>query len=146
MLARGGLVIAIHAVWRPGGGLLLWGEDALRTPERARSARTVPHPFALSTDALVDALPVGSPGSVALSLPTRGGVPVDSPELVREELPEPVRGNVTLREWLVPALEFAADDAFGVLRGLPDGVTVGATVRRLVDFADFAADLVARGR
>ncbi|TDC45716.1 DEAD/DEAH box helicase, partial [Micromonospora sp. KC207] len=85
------------------------------------------------------------PGSVLLRLPTRAGSPADSPELVRTAVAEPVRGPVTLAGWRAPALRYAPADALALLRGDRPGVP-GATLRHLAELAEFAADLVRRGR
>ena len=85
-------------------------------------------------------------GVTTLSLPTQAGVPVDSPELVRDELPAG-RGAVTLRDWTVPTVSLDPDAALGCLRDpVPSDLTPGATVRHLREVAAFAEDLVSRGR
>ncbi|MFJ8578484.1 SNF2-related protein [Micromonospora sp. NPDC093277] len=82
-----------------------------------------------------------------LTLPTRAGSPLDSPELVRAAVDEPVRGPVALAGWRVPALAYVPDAAFALLRALdPKDAVIGASLRHLAELADFAADLVARGR
>jgi non-specific serine/threonine protein kinase len=160
-------VIVVHALWRE-GRLALWAEDALlpvrpdgarpRPTATARRSRTAPHPFAAPADSLANALgdvladlaTKAATGTVELALPTRGGAPADSPELVREELPGSGRGALTLRGWLVETVEYDADDALTVIRSItaadPPGLTTGATLRHALDLVDFAADLVARGR
>ncbi|WP_107079685.1 DEAD/DEAH box helicase, partial [Micromonospora sp. MH33] len=91
--------------------------------------------------------PPGAPASVLLDLPTRAGSPIDSPELVRAAVGDPVRGPVTRAGWRVPALVYAPDAAFALLRALePAGAVPGASLRHLAELADFAADLVTRGR
>src|SRR5262249_2069054 len=94
-------------------------------------------------------------GVTTLSLPTQSGVPVDSPELVRDELPAG-RGTVTMRDWVVPSLSLDPDAAFAFLRPAStndsalqvarDDVAPGATLRHLREVAAFAEDLVSRGR
>jgi len=120
-------VIVVHALWRE-GGLTLWGEDATSSDRPASSDRPDKphprgeHPFAAAVEDLAAA--VGGPareGLAALStlhLPTRGRVPMDSPELVREEEPRPDRGAVTLAEWRVPTLSLGPDEALEVLARL----------------------------
>ncbi len=95
------------------------------------------HPFAVRPE--LD----GEPGSVTLMLPTVAGRPADSPELVRDE--EPVGGPVTLAPWAVPTSEFEPFEALALLCELP-AETMGASVRHLGQVADFARDLVKRGR
>jgi len=146
-------VIVIHALWREGATLALWAEDShVEPPRRAgRPPRSAPHPFAAAPEALAatlgDLAAKAVTGSVTLSLPGRAGRPLDSPELLRDELPEQTRGPVTLSAWQIPTLEYGQDDALAVLRRLDgDGLTVGATLRHLATVADLARDLVSRGR
>ncbi|MFG3579058.1 SNF2-related protein [Micromonospora chersina] len=146
-------MLVIHGLWLPGRGLALWAEDS-RLPARAprrpgRAPRERPHPFAADHAALAAALggPPGTPASVLLDLPTRAGSPTDSPELVRTAVGDPVRGPVTRAGWRVPALVYAPDAAFALLRALePAEAVPGASLRHLAELADFAADLVTRGR
>ncbi|MFC8848122.1 SNF2-related protein [Micromonospora sp. NPDC057141] len=96
---------------------------------------------------MLSAGPAAEPGSVLLRLPTRAGSPADSPELVRAAVAEPVRGPVTLAGWRAPALRYAPADALALLRAAGDRAGVpGATLRHLAELAEFAADLVRRGR
>ncbi|NHO82276.1 DEAD/DEAH box helicase [Micromonospora sp. CMU55-4] len=144
-------MLVIHGLWLPGSGLALWAEDSTR-PARAprrpgRVPRERPHPFAAdhaTLAAALDGMP-GEPVSVLLDLPTRAGSPVDSPELIRATVGEPVRGPVTRAGWRVPALGYAPDAAYELLRAPAPG-PVGASLRHLCELADFATDLVARGR
>ncbi|MEU1838641.1 DEAD/DEAH box helicase [Micromonospora chersina] len=146
-------MLVIHGLWLPGRGLALWAEDS-RLPARAprrpgRAPRERPHPFAADHAALAAALggPPGAPISVLLDLPTRAGSPIDSPELVRTAVGDPVRGPVTRAGWRVPALVYAPDAAFALIRALePAEAVPGASLRHLAELADFAADLVIRGR
>ncbi|MEU5721520.1 DEAD/DEAH box helicase [Micromonospora sp. NPDC047738] len=146
-------MLVIHGLWLSGVGLAVWAEDSTR-PARAprrpgRAPRERPHPFAADHATLAAALgdPPAEPASVLLTLPTRAGSPMDSPELVRTTAGEPVRGPVTLAGWRVPALAYAPDAALALLRALEVGdVVPGATLRHLAELADFAADLVSRGR
>ena len=65
------------------------------------------------------------------------------PDRRRTRGPRPV----TLAGWRVPVLVYAPDDALSLLRALDDIPAVpGATLRHLAELADFAADLVTRGR
>nr|WP_204342602.1 DEAD/DEAH box helicase [Micromonospora terminaliae] len=152
-VVEGECVLVIHGLWLSGRGLAVWAEDswlpadAPRRPGRAPRER--PHPFAAGHAALATALdgPPGAPAAVLLDLPTRAGSPLDSPELVRTAVGEPARGRATRAGWRVPALVYAPDAAFAVLRALDPGEAVaGASLRHLAELADFAADLVTRGR
>jgi len=153
-------VQVVHGVWRTGGRLALWAEDSTLPPRpprrRGRPARARPHPFAVGHPGLADALgecaATAVTGTALLALPTRAGAPTDSPELVRTEPVEPADGPVGLAEWWVPTLEYDADDALAVLLALggqerygPAPVP-GASVRHLARLAEFAVDLVRRGR
>ncbi|MEU1812401.1 DEAD/DEAH box helicase [Micromonospora aurantiaca (nom. illeg.)] len=144
-------MLVIHGLWLPGVGLALWAEDSTlpaRAPRRpGRAPRERPHPFAAghaTLAAALDGLP-GEPISVRLDLPTRAGSPLDSPELVRATVGEPVRGPVTRAGWRAPALGYAPDAAYALLRAPLPG-PAGASLRHLCELADFAADLVVRGR
>ncbi|WP_436971151.1 DEAD/DEAH box helicase [Micromonospora coxensis] len=58
-----------------------------------------------------------------------------------------MRGPVTLAGWRAPVLAYDPDDALALLRTLDGCPAVpGATLRHLAGLADFAVDLVARGR
>src|SRR5215211_8159201 len=152
-------VFVIHACWlSPAtsrlGGLAIWGEDssAPTTParRRGRAPRVQPHPYAASHDDLVGLLPPvagkAATETATLTLPTRGGGPVASPELIRDDVSE-VGGDLRVGLWQVPTLEFEADLALDLLRALDgDGVTYGASVVHLIELAGFATDLVTRGR
>ncbi|MGC1215510.1 MAG: ATP-dependent helicase, partial [Micromonospora sp.] len=146
-------MLVIHGVWLSGVGLAVWAEDTAllaRAPRRpGRAPRERPHPFAAdhaTLAAVLGDLPA-DPTAVLLTLPTRGGSPLDSPELVRTAVAEPLRGPVTLAGWRAPALAYAPDAAFALLRDLDLGAAVpGAGLRHLAELAEFATDLVARGR
>jgi len=154
-------VLVVHGVWLAGGRLALWAEDSTlppRPPRRpGRPARERPHPFAAGHPGLADALGAlaakAVTGTALLTLPTRDGAPTDSPELVRTEPVEPGPGPVGLAGWRVPTLEYDADHALPVLLAFageePFGVNApvpGASVRHLARLAEFAVDLVRRGR
>ncbi|SDZ04486.1 non-specific serine/threonine protein kinase [Micromonospora pattaloongensis] len=152
-------MLVVHGLWLAGGRLALWAEDSTlpeRPPGRpGRPPRERPHPFAAAHTALAEALgesaTTATTGIRPLTLPTRAGAPVESPELVRAEPAAPGRAAVTLVPWRVPTLEYDADDALPLLRtihrdtGLP-GAVPGAGPRHLAQLAEFALDLVARGR
>lgn len=148
-------MLVVHGVWRCGVGLVVWAEDstlpvhASRRPGRAPRER--PHPFAADHATLAAALAASAEptdlGTALLTLPTRVGAPLDSPELVRPEVAGAARGAVTLAGWRVPVLRYAPDAALPLLRGLDALAAVpGATLRHLAELADFAVDLTARGR
>jgi non-specific serine/threonine protein kinase len=152
-------VLVVHGLWLSTGRLALWGEDptlpAQPPRRRGRPPRRQQHPFAAPanalTEALADTVPKPAPGTVTLTLPTAGGGPVSSPELVREDPTAAPMGPVTVGGWVVPTLEYEPDDALAVLRALRDtemisGITCGATIAHLTAVIDFADDLVARGR
>nr|WP_229403559.1 DEAD/DEAH box helicase [Micromonospora okii] len=147
-------MLVVHGSWLPGAGLAVWAEDSTlppRAPRRpGRAPRERPHPFAAdhaTLAAALDAPETAEAGSVLLRLPTRAGSPAESPELVRADVAEPVRGPVTLAGWRAPALRYAPADALALLTAADErGSVSGATLRHLVELAGFAADLVRRGR
>ncbi len=127
-----------------------------------------PHPFACQAAELADLL-AGRPGTAAdaarkavhdeltLQLPSAGGGPLASPELVRPEPPGsagpasrgPAHRRVALVSWRVPVLAFGPAAALAVLGGLgqPDDVAAaGGSLIYLAAVARFATDLAARGR
>jgi SNF2-related domain/SNF2 Helicase protein/Helicase conserved C-terminal domain len=136
-------VFAVHALWSPGRGVLLWAEDgerpATRSSRAQRSAR--PHPFAVPAQTLAAVHP-GTPTQVTLLLPGRGGGPLASPELVRSAPAAASRGEPELRAWAVPAV--VVDSA--ELNDPADELRYGASVDHLRAVAALAADLAARGR
>ena len=137
-------MLAVHALWSPGRGALLWAEDGDRPATAAsrslRSAR--PHPFAAPSSALA-ALHPGTPATVTLLLPSRSGGPLASPELVRSGGRGGVpRDGPALRPWSVPALVVDLAE----LDDPADEVRYGASVAHLRAVAALAGDLVTRGR
>jgi superfamily II DNA or RNA helicase len=137
-------VLAVHAVWSPGRGVLLWAEDGERpASSSSRSLRSArPHPFAASSSGLA-ALHPGKPATLTLLLPSRPGGPLGSPELVRSGGGgAPPRGGPVLRPWSVPALLVDVAE----LDDPVDEVRYGASVAHLRAVAELAADLAARGR
>ncbi|WP_204945939.1 DEAD/DEAH box helicase [Micromonospora luteifusca] len=151
-------MLVIHGLWLPGdgstAGLAVWAEDSAAPPPPARPGRPPrvrSHPFAAGhadlAAVLADAAEPARPDTVLLTLPTRAGAPTDSPELIRTAVAPPARGRLTLAGWRVPVLVYAPDDALPLLRNLEELPAVaGATLRHLAELADFAADLVTRGR
>ncbi|WCN84734.1 SNF2-related protein [Micromonospora sp. LH3U1] len=96
---------------------------------------------------LADAAEPARPATALLTLPTRSGAPTDSPELIRTAVAPAARGRLTLAGWRVPVLVYAPDDALSLLRALDElPAAPGATLRHFAELADFAADLVIRGR
>jgi hypothetical protein len=149
-------VLVLHAVWRrdPDGGgqgrVALWAEDStapVPPRRRGRAPKLQPHPFAAAHDRLAELL-VAAPAKLTtatLTLPRCGGLPVDSPQLIRDDVATS-SGDVSLATWLVPVAELDADQAVAVLRGRIDDVVAGDSVSHLVELARFAGELVARGR
>ena len=162
----------IQGIWAH-GALCLWAEDpelpaAVSAPSGVRLAR--PHPFACQAAELADMVAgwPGCPGAadglgdaarkavhdeLALQLPTAGGGPLASPELLRPESLEATgparRGRVSLAAWRVPVLAFGPAVALAVLGGFgqpDDSVATGGSLAYLAAVARFAADLAARGR
>ncbi|WFF00764.1 DEAD/DEAH box helicase [Micromonospora sp. WMMD964] len=151
-------MLVIHGLWLPGDsstdGLAVWAEDStvpIPAPRAGRPARERPHPFAAGhadlAAVLADAAEPTRPDTALLTLPTRAGAPTDSPELIRTTVAQATRGRLALTGWRVPILVYAPDDALPLLRALDDLPAVpGASLRHLAELADFAADLVTRGR
>ncbi|RQX07276.1 ATP-dependent helicase [Micromonospora inaquosa] len=151
-------MLVIHGLWLPGdgstGGLAVWAEDSaapVPAPRSGRPARERPHPFAAGhTDlaaVLAEAAEPTRLDTALLTLPTVAGAPTDSPELIRTTVAPAARGRLTLAGWRVPTLVYAPDAALSLLHALDDIPAVpGATLRHLAELADFAADLVTRGR
>ncbi|HEY5978527.1 MAG TPA: DEAD/DEAH box helicase [Microlunatus sp.] len=148
----------VHACWSdhvPGARprVALWSEDstlATTSGRRGRPPRVAPHPYAGDSTELTIALDVvpdaAAPDSVVLDLPTRGGSPLASPELVREDPPR-ATGPVRPGRWRVPALFLEAHRTYAVLSGLDlTARAYGASVHHLVELVAFADDLVTRGR
>ena len=167
----------IHGVWAH-GALCLWGEDPDLPPVADGAPSDVhlprPHPFACQAAELADML-AGQPGArdavrkavhdeLTLQLPTAGGGPLASPELIRPEAPGTPgasgasapgrRGRVSLAGWRVPVLALGPAAALAVLdgsglagSGSPDEAAIsGGSLVYLVAVARFAAGLAARGR
>jgi hypothetical protein len=136
-------VWAVHGLWSPGRGVLLWAEDGDRpatAPGRAlRTAR--PHPFAVPAAALAAVHP-GTPTQVTLLLPSRAGGPLASPELVRSTPAAVPRGEPALRPWSVPAVAVHAAE----LADPADDLRYGASIAHLRAVVALADDLAGRGR
>jgi len=161
----------IHGIWAH-GALCLWAEDPDLPPVSGSAPHDLrlprPHPFACQAAELADMLagwpgPTSAVGDVArkavhdeltLQLPSLGGGPLASPELLRPE-PDSAparRGRVSLASWRVPVLAFGPAAALAVLGGFggfgqpDDSVAAGGSLPYLAAVARFAADLAARGR
>ena len=167
----------IHGIWAH-GALCLWAEDPDLSPVPSGVPSDVhlpqPHPFACQAAELADML-AARPGAqeavrkavhdeLILQLPTAGGGPLASPELVRPEAPgvagapgrpaQARRGRVVLAGWRVPVLAFGPAAALAVLSGSglagsgsPDeGAISGGSLTYLATVARFAVGLAVRGR
>jgi non-specific serine/threonine protein kinase len=106
-----------------------------------------PHPFAASHRKLQDLVSaaVTTNGTATLTLPARGALPLDSPQLVREEIPA-AKGPVRMTQWTVPTLELTADLAIAQLGELPSESAGSTSITHLLALVAFAGDLVTRGR
>ena len=98
-------MLVVHALWSPGRGPLIWGEDGDRpvksSSQAVRSARE--HPFAADAAVLAD-VHAGKPTAATVLLPSLRMSPLDSAELVRARpRPAPQRPPALL-PWVVPAL------------------------------------------
>ncbi len=160
-------MIVVHACWSP-FGLHLWGESAARlaalTPPRGRTPRAVrPHPFAADARELRQALrPLvaaerPAAGEITLHLPSRGRVPLASPQLAHVAPAGPASGaDGQTTAWTAGVLSLAGADALDVLLALPaaasdngiaiEGVVLGDSVRAFGEFAKLALEMVAGGR
>ena len=161
MLAGGrcGAVLVIHAVWRPGAGLALWAEDPSvpRGPVRVAGGPAPPHPFAASSDDLAavlgDLAAKAVAGSLTLALPTRDGRPGRLPRAgPRRAAAGRPRGAVTPGAVAGAGARLRRRRRAGPARRrrvratTPSESALGASVRHLVAVAEFALDLVGRGR
>jgi non-specific serine/threonine protein kinase len=166
-------VTVLHGVWLPSAEVAFWAEDAAlpRTlpsdPDRPESPD---HPFAVPREALAELLAglVGPEGAQRLGLADRFGRPaaptreltvwlpglpsgpLPSDQLVRPDQAPAARGRLRQRPWLVPAVALEIPEALELLRSLPDDLPgdsgVGTTVCWFAEVADFATELVRRGR
>lgn len=136
----------LHAFWS-GEGLCLWGEDSglpVKSPSQAlRTAR--PHPYAVPAERLALAH-AGKVGSATLLLPSLRSAPIDSPELVRVAPRPTPRSQPSLLPWTVPLVQIDPPAAFAVLDEPPPEVRHAASLAFFRGIADFARELVGRGR
>ncbi|HEY2551838.1 MAG TPA: DEAD/DEAH box helicase [Streptosporangiaceae bacterium] len=171
----------IHGVWAY-GALWLWAEDSVLPARRPAqpghpAAAPRPHPFACQpaelsaelgelTGPAADLAGQAPAGDLTLWLPSAGGGPLSSPELIRVPLagddprsaepggPGPGRhqgGRTGLAPWQVPALIFGPAAALELLLSVtgadPTGtIPAAGSVRYLAALAALAADLAGRGR
>lgn len=146
-----GQMLVLHAYWMPPedgpGELCLWAEDSdlpVKSPSQAqRVAR--PHPFAAPADVLAAHFD-GKPDSATVLLPSMRTSPLDSPQLFRVSPRPAPHTSPALSPWTVPVLKLAAGDAAPAL-GHPVGdLRYGASLTFFAEVAEFADDLVQRGR
>ncbi|MFJ4591104.1 MULTISPECIES: SNF2-related protein [unclassified Kitasatospora] len=166
-------MFVLHALWRAGGRLALWAEDARAHPGAAepRPGRAAPraHPYACPAGELAAVLGGIGPGLgwlagqaperwATLLLPTTGALPAPSPDLPVT----PVRGAAVLAPWRVPALLFDTGAAAQLLGEVFDPhwavtstdlpgtgrveVVQGPSLRWLTGVHDLAWRTVGRGR
>jgi hypothetical protein len=145
-------VLVVHALWVT-GRVCLWAEDPGSPPAPKRPGRRpkiAPHPFAVRGLRLDDG--AGASAVRTVRLPTRGQAPQASPAVASpgdESVPEL---PLELREWTVDTVEYAPDEAFGLLRSAlalldaDDEFVLGDSTRWFATVASFAAGLVKRGR
>jgi SNF2 family DNA or RNA helicase len=140
-------MLVMHGFWLSEPGLCLWAEDSellVKSGSQAyRSAR--PHPFAAEQAAL-DGIHAGKPGEATLLLPSLRSAPLDSPELIRKT-PRPLAHSApALLPWTVPVICLDTVAALAALSERAPGIRYGASVGYLADLAEFAGELVSRGR
>jgi superfamily II DNA or RNA helicase len=172
-------VLAVHAQWRPvgGGELLFWAEDSelpgAGPPLRGRPPavpRRRPHPFAVSAEALAEALAgadstlavladgAGANGEAVVWLPGTPTAPEASAQLIRDVTgaeDEPAQttgppGASGLWPFTVPVIRLGPDAAVDLLPALADHqspeLNPGTSVRALAAVAGLALEVVAGGR
>lgn len=143
-------MFVLHGFWSPGHGLGIWAEDSERAVTSRSQALAAPraHPFAAPVEA-VPHLAVGKVSEAVLQLPSLLKSPLDSPEMVRVAPRRSPRAEPGLLSWTVPIVMLEAAAALAWLQDLEatvDGVRYGASLRYLRDVAEFAGELVDRGR
>lgn len=158
-------MFVLHATWLPadstlvaGGDLAIWGENAAAAPppRRGRRPKVARHPWAASAEALAELLhglpgrAAGTPTPLLVSLPTRRGQPLPSPELLMEG-DDGAAGELTLASWQVDGALLPAEPALRWLthlpeRDLPPGLALGADLRFWRLAARFQLSLLARQR
>lgn len=140
-------MLVVHGLIAAGRGLCLWAEDsdlAVRSASQSlRPAR--PHPFAAPAETLTE-LCSGKADEVTLLLPSLRTAPLDSPRLLRAAPRREHRSMPVLLPWRVPVVMVDAATALGLLLEPDTDVRRGASLEFLGALAQFARDLVARGR
>ncbi len=137
----------LHAHWS--AGTYVWVEDSTAPPRRssAKGSRQTPteHPFAAGADVVAALVDLANPPTttITLRLPTKGGSPLPSPELVRER--PAAKRKPALAEWRVPAVALPPEVDLAYLSDAADVVT-GASVRWYAAVQALAGDLADRGR
>ena len=127
-------MFVLHACWLVDATsphpsrLAMWAEDssAPAAPPRrpGRPPRVRVHPYGAAGETLRTILPTATAatiGTATLTLPTRGGAPLSSPELVRDEVDD-AAGDVRPGAWTVPTLDLEADAAYDAFAGAHDVV------------------------
>ena len=150
--APSGMRKVLRGFWSSGRGLCLWGrglrEPRRQEPEPGAAGRPRPHPFAVLADALAE-IQAGRAGEAVLLLPSLRTAPLDSPELIRVT-PRPLaRSRAALLPWRVPVVMLDRGRALRLpltLAGQAPGIRSGASLAYLGRVAEFAQDLVSRGR
>ena len=161
-------MFVLHATWLPAaphpsldGSLAVWAEAAPGPPAAARRGRRPKvnrHPFAADAAALdqtLRSLPAGAvPGSAALlhvALPSRGGQPLPSPELL-VEVEHGADADLSLAAWQTAGCLLPPERALRWLASLPEreqlppNVALGADLRFWRLAARFQLSLLARQR
>ena len=140
-------MLVMHGFWLPEPGLCLWAEDSellVKSGSQAyRSAR--PHPFA-AQQATLDGIYAGKPGEATLLLPSLRSAPLDSPELIRKTPRPPAQSAPALLPWTVPVSCLDTVAGLAALSEPAPGLRYGASISYLADLAEFAGELVSRGR
>ena len=140
-------MLVIHGFWLAGPGLCLWAEDSellVKSRSQAyRSARS--HPFAAAHAAL-DGIHAGKAGEVTLLLPSLRSAPLDSPELIRKTPRPPAQSASALLPWTVPVICLDPVPALAALSQRGPGIRYGASISYMANLAEFARELVSRGR
>jgi len=155
-------MIVLHALWHNlfPGKLHIWGESSSLPAARrtARPGKRTPgqHPFALSHDALMEAVGelVGSlllksaaSDALTLRLPSSAKGPLPSPQLVLEDESLDLKAT-GLKPWHASTLTLAPASALDFLLALPNNapraVAFGGSLRYWAEAAAFSFELVAR--
>jgi SNF2 family DNA or RNA helicase len=140
-------MLVIHGFWLAGPGLCLWAEDSeLLVKSRSKAYRAArSHPFAAKQAAL-DGIHAGKPGEVTMLLPSLRSAPLDSPELIRKTPRPPAQSASALLPWTVPVICLDPVAALAALSEHAPGIRYGVSISYLASLAEFARELVSRGR